>query len=176
VGVPFKNTRITLIDENGKEANEGEICISGTCLTMGYYNNPEKTAEVFVQNPTNTAYPELVYRTGDIGRYNERGELVFVCRKDNQIKHMGHRIELGEIETAAEKGAEVSRAVCVYNKDKKEIALFYVGKSEEKAVSAALSAALPRYMLPASVTHLGALPLTDNGKINRKELLTLTEQ
>ena len=58
----------------------GEICIRGTCLTMGYYRMPEKTAECFVQNPLNDAYPELIYRTGDLGRYNDRGELTaFAC-------------------------------------------------------------------------------------------------
>ncbi len=175
VGVPFKNTRITLIDENGKEANEGEICISGTCLTMGYYNNPEKTAEVFTQNPTNTAYPELVYRTGDIGRYNERGELVFVCRRDSQIKHMGHRIELGEIESAAMKHESVSRAYCLYDAENKRILLFYTASSDctEDTVRAFITALIPRYMIPAVIKHLPAFPLTDNGKVDRKKLPTL---
>ena len=80
------------------QGEEGEICIRGTCLTHGYYGNQEKTKEAFVQNPLNPYYPELIYRTGDIGKRNAKGELVFVSRKDYQIKHMGHRIELGEIE------------------------------------------------------------------------------
>ncbi len=70
----------------------------GLAVTLGYYHNPEKTREAFVQNPLNDAYPEIIYRTGDLGRYNEQGELIFISRKDYQIKHMGHRIELGEIE------------------------------------------------------------------------------
>ena len=171
IGEPFKNTRIKLLDENGREADEGEICIGGTCLTMGYYNAHEKTADVFVKDPTNTAYGELLYRTGDIGRYNEHGELVFVCRRDSQIKHMGHRIELGEIDSAAMKHEGVSRTVCLYDAEGKRILLFYTGDCEEKELASFISAQLPRYMLPAVVKKLGTMPLTDNGKIDRRGLL-----
>ena len=173
VGVPFDNTDILLLTDEGKRAADGEtgeICMRGTCLTMGYYNNPEKTAEVFCQNPLNTAYPELIYRTGDVGRYNEYGELVFVCRKDSQIKHMGHRIELGEIEAAALKAEGVRRACCVYDGEGKRIVLYFVGDTDEKALAAALSTYLPRYMMPALYVSLEALPLTDNGKIDRRTL------
>lgn len=85
IGGPFPNTDILLLNEQNQRAGQGEtgeICIRGTSLTLGYYNNFEKTHEAFVQNPLNTAYPELIYRTGDLGRYNERGELIFVSRKD----------------------------------------------------------------------------------------------
>ena len=173
VGRPFDNTRILLLTDEGKRAEQGEtgeICITGTCLTMGYYNAPARTAEVFTQNPLNRAYPELIYRTGDIGRYNDYGELCFVCRKDNQIKHMGHRIELGEIETAALKLSGVARALCVYDADSKRIVLFYTGEPVESGVNSALCEALPRYMLPAVIERLDAMPLTDNGKIDRRAL------
>lgn len=173
IGRPFDNTDILLLTDNNQRAErgeDGEICIRGTCLTMGYYHNPEKTAEVFVQNPLNPYYPELIYRTGDMGRINEQGELVFVCRKDSQIKHMGHRIELGEIESAALKQEGVSRACCVYDAEGKRIVLFYVGEPEEEKLSASLRALLPRYMLPAVCMRLTAMPLTDNGKIDRRHL------
>lgn len=170
IGRPFDNTDIILLDENNKEASEGEICIRGTCLTMGYYNDPEKTAAVFVQNPLNTAFGELIYRTGDIGRRNARGELVFLCRKDSQIKHMGHRIELGEIEAAALKNEAVSRACCVYDDSAKRIVLYFVGNIEEKSLLMHLNTLLPRYMLPAEIIKLDAMPLTPNGKIDRKGL------
>ena len=127
-----------------------------------------------MQNPLVSAYRELIYRTGDIGRYNSYGELVFVSRKDNQIKHQGHRIELGEIESSAMKNDGVSRAVCLYNAEKKEIALFYVGECEEKAMLAYVSALLPRYMLPSYVEKMSVLPLTDNGKIDRRALIQRT--
>ncbi len=170
VGRPFDNTDILLLDDENRLANEGEICIRGTCLTMGYYNNPEKTDEVFVQNPLCTAYPERIYRTGDIGRMNEYGELVFVSRKDSQIKHMGHRIELGEIDAAAQKHEGVRRTACVYDDTHKRIALFYVGDVDEAAIASFLASYLPRYMLPALTIRLDAIPLTDNGKTDRRAL------
>ena len=176
VGRPFDNTDIILLNDENKRAETGEICIRGTCLTMGYYNNPEKTAEAFVQNPLNKAYPELIYRTGDIGRYNESGELCFVCRKDNQIKHMGHRIELGEIEAGAQKCDGVRRAACVYDAEGKRIVLFYVGELTDSELLKALSEYLPRYMLPSVVVRLDALPLTDNGKTDRRSLKERAEK
>ncbi len=173
IGRPFRNTDIILLDENNRrvtDGGEGEICIRGTCLTMGYYNNPGKTSDVFVQNPLNTAYSELIYRTGDIGKYNKNGELVFISRKDSQIKHMGHRIELGEIEAAASKCASLRRACCVYGKALRRIVLFYTGDVSEKELTAFLSDLLPRYMLPSLCVKLEAMPLTDNGKLDRRIL------
>lgn len=170
IGRPFKNTEIILLDENNKRAAKGqpgEICIRGTSLTMGYYNNPEKTAEAFVQNPLNTAYPELIYRTGDIGKYNEHGELVFVSRKDYQIKHMGHRIELGEIEVNVNMLEEIKLSGCIYDNEKGKIVLYYVGDMETGELTKILREKLPRYMLPNYVERLEEMPLTPNGKINR---------
>ena len=175
IGRPFDNTDIILIDE-GKRAEQGEICIRGTCLTMGYYNDKDKTDAAFVQNPLNTAYPELIYKTGDIGRINERGELVFLCRKDSQIKHMGHRIELGEIESAALKCEGLRSACCVYDSEGKRIVLYAVGESAPEAIAAALREYLPRYMLPASIEKLDVLPFTANGKIDRKGLKERAEK
>lgn len=74
--------------------------VRGSFLADGYYNEPEKTAAVFTQNPLNTAFPERIYRTGDLARLNEKGEFIYISRKDFQIKRMGYRIELGEIEAA----------------------------------------------------------------------------
>ncbi|MBP3593346.1 MAG: amino acid adenylation domain-containing protein [Lachnospiraceae bacterium] len=170
VGRPFKNTEIILLDENNKRAADGEpgeICIRGTSLTMGYYNNPEKTAEAFVQNPLNTAYPELIYRTGDIGKYNEYGELVFVSRKDYQIKHMGHRIELGEIEVNVNMLEEIKLSGCIYDTEKGKIVLYYVGDMETGELTKILREKLPRYMIPNYIEKLEEMPLTPNGKINR---------
>ena len=170
IGRPFKNTEIILLDENDNRATDGkpgEICIRGTSLTMGYYNNPEKTSEVFVQNPLNTAYPELIYRTGDIGKYNEYGELVFVSRKDYQIKHMGHRIELGEIEVNVNMLEEIKLSGCIYDNEKGKIVLYYVGDMETGELTKVLREKLPRYMIPNYVEKLSEMPLTPNGKINR---------
>ena len=175
IGRPFDNTDILLIDE-GKRAEQGEICIRGTCLTMGYYNDSEKTDAVFVQNPLNSAYPELIYKTGDIGKINERGELVFICRKDSQIKHMGHRIELGEIESAALKCGGVRSACCVYDGEGKRIVLYTVGEAAVEDIYSSLRSYLPRYMLPAQIEILDVLPFTANGKIDRKGLKERAEK
>lgn len=170
IGRPFKNTDIILLDEEDKLAKlgeDGEICIRGTSLTLGYYKNPQKTNEAFVQNPLNDSYPELIYRTGDLGKYNERGELVFVSRKDNQIKHMGHRIELGEIEVVANMQADLKSACCIFDNAKKKIILYYVGDITKAEVASFLKQKLPRYMVPNMIENLDSMPLTSNGKINR---------
>lgn len=173
VGRPLRNTDIILLDGNNRippSGEQGEICIRGTRLTHGYYGNPDKSAESFVQNPLNTYYPELIYRTGDIGKYNDRGELVFVSRKDNQIKHMGHRIELGEIEAVTNAHEFVSSACCVFDPNRKKITLFYVGEITELALKNSLKEKLPRYMLPHIIHRLEVMPVTPNGKIDRNLL------
>ena len=173
IGHPFRNTDLMLIREDGTEAEEGEIgeiYLRGTCVTMGYYNDPTRTDEAFVQNPLQNAYPERVYRTGDLAYRNARGELVFVCRRDAQIKHMGHRIELGEIEAAAQKCEGVSRACCLYDPITSRIKLFYAGETEKEALTTYLREHLPKYMMPAALCHLSVLPLTPNGKIDRRAL------
>jgi len=170
IGRPFKNTEIILLTEDNRRAEAGEvgeICIRGTSITLGYYNNFEKTNEVFVQNPLNTAYPELIYRTGDLGKYNEYGELVFVSRKDYQIKHMGHRIELGEIEVNVNLLEGISSSCCIYDKEKGKIVLYYVGEKDEKELICILKEKLPRYMIPNKIERLEHMPLTANGKIDR---------
>ena len=170
IGRPFKNTEILLLNDKNELADEGEICIRGTSVTLGYYNNPEKTKDVFVQNPLNTAYPEIIYRTGDIGKYNEHGELVFVSRKDYQIKHMGHRIELGEIEANVNMVEGVKLCGCIYDNENGKIVLYYVGDIEVKSLVSCLKEKLPRYMIPNYVEQLKEMPFTANGKINRVEL------
>lgn len=175
IGRPFKNTAIMLLDEKGQRVPEGEVgelCVRGTSITLGYYKNPEKTAEVYVQNPLNQLYPELIYKTGDLAKYNEEGELIFVSRKDYQIKHMGHRIELGEIESYVTRLEQIKSACCIYDKEKNKIVLFYVGDIEKKDITTQLKDALPRYMVPNKVNHLEQMPLTPNGKIDRKTLET----
>jgi acyl-coenzyme A synthetase/AMP-(fatty) acid ligase len=173
VGKPFQNTEILLIKEDGTRAadkEEGEICIRGTCLTHGYYNNPEKTAEVFVQNPLNPYYPERIYKTGDIGKYNADGDLIFLSRKDYQIKHMGHRIELGEIDANVLLVDEVKTCCSIYVKEEGKIVLFYVGEIEKRELTKALKEKLPRYMIPNAMIQMEMLPLTANGKMNRLEM------
>lgn len=173
IGRPFPNREILLLTEEGKLAEkgqEGEICIRGTTLTLGYYNDPERTAQSFVQNPLQTAYPELIYKTGDIGRYNEAGELLFVSRKDYQIKHMGHRVELGEVEVNVSMLPDVRMSACIYDGKRGKIVLYYVGDVPERELTGALKTKLPRYMLPNRLIRLDRLPQTPNGKIDRVTL------
>ena len=173
VGRPFRNTEILLLDENDHLAapgEQGEICVRGTRLTLGYYRNPEVTAKAFVQNPLNDLYPELIYRTGDIGKCNDRGELVFLSRKDFQIKHMGHRIELGEIEVIANMHDDVKTACCIFDGEKKKIVLYYVGDITPKDMTVYIKEKLPRYMVPHVIRQLDTMPLTPNGKIDRNLL------
>ena len=179
IGRPFHNTQILLLNDKnqlvqGEEV--GEICIRGTCLTMGYYRNPEKTGEAFVQNPLNDRFPELIYRTGDLGKGNDRGELMFVSRKDYQIKHMGHRIELGEIEVNVNMMDRIQTCCCIYDKASDKIVLYYVGDMPLKELVTVLREKLPRYMIPNKVIQLETMPLTANGKLDRVTLKKMFEE
>jgi amino acid adenylation domain-containing protein len=175
IGIPCDNADIIILDENdrpiGRDGSVGELCVRGTCLALGYYNNPEKTAEVFVQNPLNPSYPEKIYRTGDLVRYNTYGEIEYVTRKDFQIKHKGHRIELGEIETAASAIPEITACACIYDNERKKIVCFYSGVFVEAGqIAKTLSSKISDYMIPGKYVFLDDLPLNANGKIDRKKL------
>ena len=176
IGQPFPNTQILLLDEKGSvvpDGEPGEICIRGTRLTLGYCLDRERTEEAFVQNPLNPMYPEIIYRTGDLGRYNDRGELMFLSRKDHQIKHMGHRIELGEIEAATALCRGVQSAGCVYDPKCKKIILYYTGPVTASEIAKGLRERLPRYMLPNQILQLQSMPRTPNGKLDRSALKQL---
>ena len=174
IGRSFPNETVFLLDEENRLVTEegitGEICVSGTALALGYFRNPEQTEKAFVQNPLNDRYPERIYRTGDLGVFNSRGELCFASRKDFQIKHMGHRIELGEIEAAMERVEAVRRCCCVFLEEKSRIVCFYQGEIDVKELSCALQTWLPEYMIPNVFEKMEALPVTKNGKIDRAAL------
>lgn len=173
IGKPAYNTGILILDEQNQlvQGSEiGELCISGSGLALGYYNDPEKTRNTFVQNPLNSFYTEIIYRTGDLVKLNEHGELLYMGRKDFQIKHMGYRIELGEIETAVNGMDGVDMNCCLYDDIKRNIVLIYEGILEEKEIIKILKNKIPQYMIPQIVIKMEDIPLNANGKINRVKL------
>lgn len=180
IGFACKNTDVLVLDEQDRLVTEqnkiGELCVRGSSLALGYYNEPEKTTLAFTQNPLNKAYPEKIYRTGDIVYYNERGELIYKGRKDFQIKHMGYRIELGEIETAILAINGVDNACILYDSENKNIVLIYESsvKTTQRDILLALHSKLPKYMLPTKFILLDDMPLNINGKIDRNKLKELT--
>ena len=175
IGFPCRNTDVLILNEKNQPAKAdepGELCVRGSSLALGYWNNPERTAQVFVQNPLNRHYPELIYRTGDLVHRNARGEIMFIGRKDFQIKHLGYRIELGEIEHAVLLVDGVRNACVVYQQERKEITLFFESDQElsPAVIRERLGAFLPKYMLPTVFHRMEQLPKNPNGKIDRQEL------
>ena len=172
IGKPCENTAILVLNEDNEIIENsyeiGELYIRGTSLSFGYYNNAEKTNENFIQNPLNNSYRETVYRTGDLVKYNEHNELLFICRKDSQIKHMGYRIELGEIETMVNSVSGIEQCCCLYDDEYKKIILFYSGTIDIN--NNILKSILPEYMVPGGIIKIDNFPLTLNGKLNRVEL------
>ncbi len=174
IGIPMRNTDILVLDEEDHLVTEagivGELCVRGTGLAKGYYRNPEKTQAAFVQNPLNDAYEEKIYRTGDLVKYNERHEIIYLSRKDFQIKHMGHRIELGEIETAVSSLPGISLCCCLYDEKHSRIVLFIDKEMKKEEVNEQLKTMLPDYMLPGKVIVREEMPMNANGKIDRVSL------
>ena len=177
IGKAFPNERVFLLSDNDSLITEkgvtGELCVSGTALGLGYYNNPEQTGLRFVQNPVNKNYMEPIYRTGDLAYWGDNDNLYFAGRKDFQIKYMGHRIELEEIEKALSEVEGVERACCVFLKEKSKLLAFFTGETTGKDIRKNLSAVLPVYMIPTSYTKLDSMPITKNGKIDRGALAQL---
>ena len=173
IGFPCNNTDVLILNNDDKPANineEGELCVRGVSLAMGYYNSPDKTASAFVQNPLNGSYPELIYRTGDIVYKNELGEIIYKGRKDTLIKHLGYRIELGEIEHIIVNALKlVNNGCATYDDIKKEIAFFYEKTDDASDINfkTLLVEVMPKYMIPARYIPLNELPRNSNGKIDR---------
>ncbi len=177
IGLPCKNTNLLILDENNHLINvpdvEGELCVRGTSLAMGYYNNPEGTRRAFVQNPLNKNYPELIYRTGDLVYLNHYGEIIYKGRKDSLIKHLGYRIELGEIEHVCTNVLKIVNNCCaLYDAINKKILLVYESDSpkDHQFLRDHLSQILPKYMLPHSYSYEEQLPMNPNGKIDRLKI------
>ncbi len=172
IGYPLSNSRLYLVDD-GKVIREtetvGEIYVASDALAAGYLNDAEKTAAVFTGPPSPELPEGTYYRSGDLAKYGPDEELVFVSRRDYQIKHMGHRIELGEIEAITLDVAGVEKCCCVYQNSK--IILFYTGDIDKADLSRQLRERLLSYMVPNKLVPMETLPLNANGKIDRTRLL-----
>ena len=175
IGKPFPNERVVLLDDDGRELvgkkKVGEICVIGTPLALGYYNNREQTEKSFTPDLNQTNFPQTVYHTGDLGFYNNDGELVFNGRKDFQIKYQGHRIELEEIEKAMTECEGVVRSCAIFEPIKEKLYGFYIGDITKQELRQKLREVLPEYMIPTPLIKKDEFPITKNGKIDRKKLM-----
>lgn len=175
IGKPFDNEEVFLLDSKNNCINEknksGEICVKGTALALGYYNELELSKKSFVQNPLNKSYIDIIYRTGDLGYLGDDNNYYFSGRKDFQIKHMGHRIELEEIESEIQKNSKIQRVCCIYDTSKSKILAFYIGDIEKNELREELSKSLPIFMIPNILRKIDEFPLNKNGKIDRKQLM-----
>lgn len=180
IGKACRNKQVIVLNDCNQLVGidePGELCVRGTGVALGYYNNPHKTDEVFIQNPLNPFYEDRIYRTGDIVKYNEHGELVFVSRKDFQIKHKGNRIELGEIEVAVNSIPAVTNAVCIFDQPEDKIVLYYtVNDSQKLDIINMIKDKIPVYMYPEVIIQLKDMPYNMNGKIDRIELKKMYEK
>ncbi len=171
IGRPCENMQVLVFNDVDKLVGidePGELCVRGTGVALGYYNNKEKTNEAFVQNPLHDLYEDKIYRTGDIVKYNRRGELEFVSRKDFQVKHNGNRIELGEIEVAVNALDGVTGAACIHDSQEDKIVLYYTTASgDELDIINLVKDKLPKYMFPNVINRIDAMPHNMNGKIDR---------
>lgn len=171
VGHAFDTAQLFLLDENGVPASEGEICVAGDGLALGYYKDKEKTSAAF-QEVSFASFSGRIYHSGDYGRINEHGEYICIARKDAQIKHMGHRIELGDIEVCALALEYVTECCCLYASSAEKIILFCAcGAEYKRGLRKDLSKKLPKYMLPHDYVCMPELPHNRNGKLDRAGLL-----
>lgn len=179
IGNACKNKQVLIFNEENKLVNvgeTGELCVRGTGVALGYFNNQDKTDEVFVQNPLHNLYVDKIYRTGDMVKINNRKEIEFVSRKDFQIKHKGNRIEMGEIEVAVNSVPSVTNAACVFDQANDKIVLYYTtADGQELDIINLIKEKIPTYMFPEVIVQLKAMPYNMNGKIDRIELKKMYE-
>ncbi len=177
IGKACRNMQVFVLKDDDTEAavgEVGELCVRGSGVALGYYGNSTKTDEVFVQNPLNPLYRDIIYRTGDLVKSDTDGNLVFVSRKDFQVKHKGNRIELGEIEIAVNAIDGVTNAACIFDQEKDKLVLYYTTvNGMERDVINSVKKRIPVYMFPEVIVHLKTMPFNMNGKIDRIELKKL---
>jgi len=178
LGYALPDTRIIVEDKFGNLVPfnvTGEIKIGGYAVGVGYYNRKQLTDERFIPYDRNPS--ERVYITGDYAKINTKGEVIYLCRKDNQLKIRGYRIETAEIEAAMLQYPTIREAVVVDMKDAmghEYLTMYYTGESETpETLAKFLKSSLPYYMVPTKFIHLEKIPLTSNGKIDRSRLTSV---
>jgi acyl carrier protein len=181
IGRPIANTQVYLLDDTLRPVpigEVGELFIGGDSVARGYWKRPDLTAERFIT--ISALSPDRLYRTGDLARFLPGGNLECLGRADFQIKLRGHRIEPGEIEAFLEECRGVRQAVVVLREDhqgdRRLVAYLVASAGSPESPSelrATLASKLPEYMVPSAFVFLPSIPLTDNGKIDRKALLKL---
>ncbi|MFE0092440.1 amino acid adenylation domain-containing protein, partial [Streptomyces sp. NPDC059016] len=178
LGRPVANVHVYVVDEGLRPVPlgaPGEIVFSGVCVGRGYVNDPERTAAVFVPDPLRPG--ERLYRSGDRGRWDVSGKLEFLGRRDTQVKVRGFRIEIGEVENAllGQAGVREGAVVAAAGPAGTRLVAFYGARAplESGVLAAGLGAVLPSYMVPAVFHWRAGLPLTANGKVDRKALVAL---
>ncbi|HWL12658.1 MAG TPA: amino acid adenylation domain-containing protein [Ureibacillus sp.] len=175
LGSPIGNTQVYVLDAMLQPVPAGvigELYIAGHGVARGYHGRFGLTAERFIANPFGASGSRL-YRTGDLVKWNADGTLQYISRSDSQIKIRGYRIEIGEIEVEIAKHQGVKQTVVIVREDvpgDKRIVAYIVGESNVQELMAGLKRNLPDYMVPSCIVTLEALPLTNNGKIDRKQL------
>lgn len=172
IGKVCKNSDVFLLRDDAPVApgDVGEICVRGTSLALGYYNNQEATRKAFVQNPLNSRYPERIYRTGDMGVITEDGTIFFKGRKDTLVKRLGYRIELAELENVTiSKVHDIKNCCAIFNEATQDIVLFYIASDEicEREIRKQLAAQVPQYMVPTVFKRMDVFPENGSGKIDR---------
>lgn len=179
IGTAMAGTRIYLLNDQMEMAEQGtpaELCISGVCLANGYLNQPELTAEKFITWNHPDQGPIRIYRTGDLGKYLDNGEIEFGGRIDSQVKIRGNRVELGEIEVVLLQQEYIEQAVVILREDqpgRKNLVAYVVGNKTQfnaLALRDAIKDALPDYMIPSNFVHLEQLPKTVSGKVDKAAL------